>query len=195
MNGRHGRSTLDGQDDPQAALEEEALHTARVIAGLSLRLQQRPEILEHPKVNSALRNFEEHVAGHRAYVSEYQARHRSPLGGVISEYVSDAGEDDLKPNPDTVTTAVEFIQVLWQYRAWSGDPPWRTMAERAGQIVVFSTMYNAMQGTVLPKLPVVRAIIIGCGGGEDDVHSFSNAWRRIRWTKPTTGPGYRPSNE
>jgi hypothetical protein len=195
MGGRHGRSALDGQGDPQAALEEEAAHTSRVIAGLLLRLQQCPELLEHAKVLSAWCNLEEYVASQRAYADEYPARHRSPLGGVIGEHVSDASGDDLKPNPDAVTTVAEFIEVLWQYRAWSGDPSWRAMAERAGQIVVFSTMYNAMQGTVLPRLHVVRAIIIGCGGGEDDVHSFSNAWRRIRWTRPTTGPIYRPSDE
>jgi hypothetical protein len=53
------------------------------------------------------------------------------------------------------------------------------MAKRAGQAVVHSTMYAAMNGDTLPKLDVVKAIIIGCGGGEDDLSSFASAWRRI----------------
>jgi hypothetical protein len=40
-------------------------------------------------------------------------------------------------------------------------------------------MYTAMKGDVLPKLEVVKAIIIGCGGGEDDLRLFASAWRRL----------------
>jgi len=53
------------------------------------------------------------------------------------------------------------------------------MAKRAGQAVVHSTMYAAMNGDAMPKLEVVKAIIVGCGGGEDDLSSFASAWRRI----------------
>jgi hypothetical protein len=180
MSGRHGRSSPDGQDDPQAAVEEEAIHIARVIRGVSLRLLQRPEILEQPKLVSALRDLDEEVVGQLAYGNNNAGRHRSTVDRAIGQQISEAAEDDLKPNPLTAATPAEFMEVLRQYRAWSGEPPWRTMAERAGQIVVFSTMYTAMNGNTLPKLHVVKAIIIGCGGGENDLNSFANAWRRIR---------------
>jgi hypothetical protein len=54
------------------------------------------------------------------------------------------------------------------------------MAALAGQAVVHSTMYAAMNGDALPKFEVVRAIIIGCGGGDDDLDSYTRAWRRIQ---------------
>jgi hypothetical protein len=54
------------------------------------------------------------------------------------------------------------------------------MAARAGQEIVHSTMYAAMNGAVLPKFEVVRAIIIiGCGGSDEDLDSFTRAWREI----------------
>ena len=61
------------------------------------------------------------------------------------------------------------------------------MAKRAGQAVVHSTMYAAMNGDTLPKLDVVKAIIVGCGGGEDDLSSFASAWRRIASGRAGTG--------
>jgi hypothetical protein len=162
MSGRHGRSALKDQVDPQDVLHEEATRTARVIAGLRGRLLQTPETLEHPKVRSELHLFEKQVARQLAYIAEGRGRHRSASEETMSQHA---------------------IEALWQYRAWSGDPPWRTMAERADQAVVHSTMYNAMNGDALPKLLVVRAIIIGCGGNEEDVSSFVNAWRRLAVSK------------
>jgi hypothetical protein len=65
---------------------------------------------------------------------------------------------------------------------------WRTMAAQAGQAVVHSTMYGAMHGTTLPKFEVVKAIIIGCGGGRDDLRAFATAWRRLE-----SGKGAAPT--
>ena len=36
-----------------------------------------------------------------------------------------------------------------------------------------------MNAQTLPKLDVVKAIINGCGGGEEDLRAFATAWRRI----------------
>lgn len=177
MSGRHGPDG-GGQDDPQAAIEKEATNFANLIAGLGWRLLQRPEILAHPKVLSALRNLAELLP----YSDETPGRHRSTTDGAISQQISDAFGDDLKPNPLTATTPAEFIDVLRQYRAWSGDPSWRaiaTTARQSGNTVVYSTLWNAMNGAALPKLDVVKAIVIGSGGGEDDLNSFVTAWRRI----------------
>lgn len=183
MSGRHGHSAPEGQDDQQDILEEEAIHTARVIAGLRLRLLQNPEALKHPKVRNELQLFDEQLAGQLAYSDGGRGRHRSIDDGAIGPHINDASENELKPNPHSATTPAAFIEALRQYRVWSGNPPWRMMAERANQAVVFSTMYNAMKGDELPKLHVVRAIVTGCGGNEADVISFVNAWRRIEFSK------------
>ncbi len=183
MSGRHGRSTPGGQDYPRAAIETEATATATIIAGLRWRLR-RQETLEHPKVLSELHKLEEQVTEQLPHADRNPGRHRSAVGKAISQQISDASGFDLKPDPLTATTPAEFIKALWQYKAWSGDPSWRTMAKRAGQAVVHSTMYAAMNGDTLPKFDVVKAIIIGCGGGEDDLRSFASAWRRIAPGRP-----------
>ncbi|HEY5986333.1 MAG TPA: hypothetical protein VIV12_08160 [Streptosporangiaceae bacterium] len=126
-----------------------------------------------------LQKLEEQVTVLLDHADRSPGRHRSPIGKTASRQISDARGFDLKPNPLTATTAAEFITALRQYKAWSGDPSWRKMAAQAGQAVVHSTMHAAMHGTALPKFDVVKAIIIGCGGGEDDLRAFATAWRRI----------------
>jgi hypothetical protein len=178
MSGRHGRSNAGDQDQEQAATEAEAAATATVIAGLRWRLRCQ-ETLEHPKVLSELHKLEDQVAEQLGYIDRNPGRHRSSLGNAINDQASDAPGVDFKPDPLAACTPEEFVEALWQYKAWSGDPSWRRMASRAGQAVVHSTMYAAMNGDTLPKLDVVKAIIIGCGGGDDDVKLFASAWRRL----------------
>jgi hypothetical protein len=110
----------------------------------------------------------------------HQRAKRSEHYRTLSQQPSDDSGSDLKPNPGAARTPAEFIAALWRYKAWSGDPSWRRMAARAGQEIVHSTMYAAMNGAVLPKFEVVRAIIIiGCGGSDEDLDSFTRAWREI----------------
>lgn len=178
MSGQHPPLALSSEDAP-AALETEATRTAAGIAGVSRRLLEHPELREHPRVLAALRNLEEQFG----YDDENPGRHRSASDGRASQQISDASGYDLKPNPLNATTAAEFVETLRQYRAWSGDPSWRAMAIQADQAVVFSTMYNAMNSDALPRWEVMKAIIIGCGGGEDDLRPFASAWRRLAFGK------------
>jgi hypothetical protein len=178
VSGRHGRGVPDGQDSSQTAADVEASAAATAIAGLRWRLR-RQEILEHPKVLGELQKLEDQVADQLAQLDRPSGRHRATAGDETSQQISDADGIDLKPDPLMATTPTEFVEALRQYKLWSGDPSWRTMAKRAGQAVVHSTMYAAMNGDTLPKLDVVKAIIVGCGGGEDDLSSFASAWRRI----------------
>jgi hypothetical protein len=178
MNGRHGRSAPKGQD-PQDVIEEEVTGIARFIEGLRWRLLQNPEALEHPKVCIELQKLVDLIAGPLGYVDRGPGRHRSSDDRVMRRQIENVSGNELKPDPLTTETPVAFIEALWQYRAWSGNPSWRMMADHAGKAVSFSTMYNAMNGDSLPKLYVVKAIIIGCGGNEDDVISFVNGWRRF----------------
>jgi hypothetical protein len=96
-------------------------------------------------------------------------------------------EVDLKPDPAKANTAAEYVAVLGQYRAWSGDPSWRQMAAASKQRATHSTIYKAMHRQELPKLEVVEAIIIGCGG-QEDLPAFVSAWHRINSAGLTTQP-------
>jgi hypothetical protein len=174
MPSRHGRGVPDDRD-PQAAIDMDATRIATFIAGLRWRLR-RQELLEHPTVLTALRGFQDQIEGQLAHSDQNQGRHRS---APPSEQIKDVSGLDQKPDPLTAETPAEFIQVLWKYKFWSGDPSWRTMARKANQMVVHSTMYAAMNGDALPKFDVMKAIIIGCGGGEEDLKAFASAWRRI----------------
>jgi hypothetical protein len=178
---RERRRGGPGSQDRQADLDAEATAIVIAIGGLCRRLR-RPGILQHPAVVQGLRRLDEQViAG--SEVSEPSGRHRSHPGHAPNYrnagQISDAAGFDFKPDPLTATTPRQFIGALWGYKTWSGDPSWRKMATQAGQRVVHSTMHTAMNGTTLPKLDVVKAIIIGCGGDEDDLRMFVTAWRRL----------------
>ncbi len=179
---KHQRGSGDGGDQ-QGEIEAEAAATATAIAGLRRRLRRR-EVLEHPAVLGELRKLEEQVTTHLVdQAGRSPGRHRSATADITgrrrSRQIGDANGFDLKPDPLAATTQAQFIEALWQYKWWSGDPSWRAMAAQAGHRVVHSTMYGAMHGTVLPKLEVVKAIISGCGGSEEDLKAFATAWRRI----------------
>jgi hypothetical protein len=178
---RERRRGGPGSQDHQTDLEAEAAATVTAIAGLCRRLR-RPGMLQHPAVVQGLRRLDEQVIA-ASPVSEPSGRHRTSVGQTPScqnaGQISDASGFDFKPDPLAVTTPRQFIGALWGYKTWSGDPSWRKMATQAGQRVVHSTMHAAMHGDVLPKLDVVKAIIIGCGGNEDDLRMFVTAWRRL----------------
>jgi hypothetical protein len=177
MPGRHGHGVPDDRD-PQAAIDMEASATATAIAGLCWRLR-RQEIFEHPQVLGALRKFQDQVEEQLGYADQGLGRHRSAEGTAVSQQIDDVTGFNQKPDPLTATTSAEFVQVLWKYKFWSGNPSWRTMAKKANHKAVHSTMYAAMNSDSLPKFEVMKAIIIGCGGGEEDLKAFATAWRRI----------------
>jgi hypothetical protein len=177
MPGRHGRGVPDDRD-PQAAIDMEATATATVIAGLRWRLR-RLETLEHPKVRTELRKLIEQIEEQSSDVDQNPGRHRSMVSKATSQQVNDASGFDLKPDPLNATTPAEFVRVLNEYKLWSGNPSWRMMARNADHMVVHSTMHNAMKSDSLPNFDVMKAIVIGCGGGEEDLKAFATAWRRI----------------
>jgi hypothetical protein len=177
MSGRHGRGVPDDRD-PQAAIDMAADSTVTAIAGLRWRLR-RQELLEHPKVLSALRHFQAQIEEQLTAVDRNPGRHRSIISTVAGQQINDAFGFDQKPDPLTASTPAEFVQVLWKYKRWSGDPSWRTIARKANHIVVHSTIYAAMNSDTLPKFDVMKALIIGCGGDEEDLKAYASAWRRI----------------
>ncbi|HUD36270.1 MAG TPA: hypothetical protein VMR14_05190 [Streptosporangiaceae bacterium] len=154
--------------------EAEAVATQKAIAGLRYRLRSR-DTIDHPVVRQELLKLEEQLA-QLEQADRSPGRHRSPGSKTLARRDLDSTGLDLKPDPAACRTLADFIAALWQFKAWSGDPSWRKMAARAGQRVVHSTMHTAMRGTTMPKLHVVKAIVIGCGGTEDDLNAFTSAW-------------------
>ena len=161
-------------------------------SGLRRRLK-RLGSLEHPSVRHELRKLAEEVA-ELEDSKRRPGRHRSnvtrlPVRPVDQEDQADDSPDaDLKPDPATARTIAEFIAMLWQFRAWAGDPSWRKIAARSHYKAVHSTIYSAMHGTALPKLIVVNAIVLGCGGDDADLAAYCDAWWRIGSASVTDSP-------
>lgn len=174
------RQVIHGaQDDPDGAEEVEAAATSTAIAGLRRRLKRHG--IEHPSVRRELGKLEDLLIAlfeqpgrpgrHRSQASRSPSRQASQETG-------EAAASDLKPDPAEANTEAEFVAVLRRYRAWSGDPAWRRMAARSRQRTSHSAIYKAMHRQDLPKLDVVEAIIIGCGG-QEDLPAFTAAWHRL----------------
>jgi hypothetical protein len=191
VNRQDGGTGPENQKRPAEAPDSEAARTAIVIAGLRSRLK-RPGVLTSPAVLRELRKLEEDVAAGIEQDYRNRGKHRSRASKAATSQVADASGIDLKPDPLTARTPAEYIVRLRQYKAWSGDPSWRKMASRAGQAVVHSTMHAAMNGTTLPRFEVVRAIITGCGGNDEDLRAFATAWRRLDSARTVrrTGPEF-----
>jgi hypothetical protein len=202
--------------DLQVDADAEAAATSTAIAGLR-RMLKRLGSLENPSVRRELRKLAEEVAEledgkrvpgrHRSNVTRLpvrtveQATTASQSSPANPANPADDGSDPgpsacpgagtnagRKPDPAAARTIAEFIAMLWQFRAWADDPSWRKIAARAHHRAVHSTIYSAMHGTALPKLIVVNAIILGCGGDDADLAGFSDAWWRIGSASVTDSP-------
>ena len=163
-------------DNPASApadIEARARITATIISGLRARLRDE-KILRHNMVLHELHLLLEQMNSRLGLPEPGRGRHRA------DDTADDAsGDDSLKPDPRSVTTPAEFLNALWQFRAWSGDPSWRRMAKQSRYRVAHSTMHQAMKDGALPKLEVVEAIILGCEGTDEDLRAFLAARRRI----------------
>lgn len=176
MTGRVPRRL--GDDEPGEA-EARAAATSTAIAGLRRRL--RRDGIGHPSVRKELGKLDETLISLFEQAGR-PGRHRKQAsrapGRQAGQDASDTDVSDLKPDPAEAKTAADFVDVLWRYRTWSGEPSWRKIAARAEQQASHSAIFKAMHRQELPKLEVVKAIIIGCGGKED-LPAFVVAWHRI----------------
>jgi hypothetical protein len=93
---------------------------------------------------------------------------------------------DLLPDPLEAQTVAEFIGMLREFRIWAGEPSFRLMSMRTDKPA--STLAAALNGSVLPSMDTVTAIISGCNGSIDDQRRFMTAWRRIRLGRVDTRP-------
>ena len=106
-----------------------------------------------------------------------------PVGDLVNPApVLSAGTErlDLRPDLSLALTPSDLLIALRQYRICAGEPPFRQMALRAGRAVAPSTMCAVLNADTMPRLAVVLAIVIGCGGGEEDQRQFRAAWCRIK---------------
>jgi hypothetical protein len=93
---------------------------------------------------------------------------------------------DLLPDPLEARTASEFIGMLREFRIWAGEPSFRLMAMRTDKPA--STLAAALNGSALPPMDTVTAIISGCNGSIEDQRRFMTAWRRIRLGRADSRP-------
>jgi hypothetical protein len=59
------------------------------------------------------------------------------------------------------------------------------MAARSRQMISRSSMQRTLNSRAMPSLKAVMAIVIGCGGTEDDQRRFATARRRIAAAAPS----------
>ncbi|MEU0568592.1 hypothetical protein ABZ297_24885 [Nonomuraea sp. NPDC005983] len=97
---------------------------------------------------------------------------------------------DLQPDPMRASSKEEFLAVMREFHVWAGEPSFREIARNAGKTVGASTLCEALDANRPPRLPtlkVVMAFIHGCGGSEDDLVTWTTAWRRVRMARATAG--------
>lgn len=94
-------------------------------------------------------------------------------------YIPDDDGVDLRPDPDVVTSVPEFLKAMRRYLVWAGNPSFRTLAQRCRHRVSESTFYAALNGSALPRFPVVHDFIGACGATDEYWERFELAWRRL----------------
>jgi hypothetical protein len=87
---------------------------------------------------------------------------------------------DLRPDPSNARNSAELIEALRQFRTWAGNPSYRDMERACNGRPVASTMCRVLGRGQLPaRFEVIDAIIVACGGEEEDRERFASAWRRL----------------
>ncbi|MFE0156555.1 hypothetical protein ACFWY5_56175 [Nonomuraea sp. NPDC059007] len=75
-------------------------------------------------------------------------------------------------------------------------PSYREIAIKAEKAVGASTLCEALDSNKQPRLPtlkLVQAFIHGCGGTEDDLTSWTTAWRCIRMSRTASSARQLPT--
>lgn len=99
----------------------------------------------------------------------------------------------LKPNPLAARTAVEFIDLMKQYRLWAGEPSFREIVKRSRSAVAASTLCEALKSNQLPPLKLVKAFVWACSGSAEDLRVWETAWRQLRMKRRSVEPEHAAS--
>jgi hypothetical protein len=95
--------------------------------------------------------------------------------------VEDSPGCNLRPDPVVeATDAASLIRTLNDFRAYAGDPSFREMERGCDRLRSHSTLHRVLTGDRMPTQVEVKAVILGCGGTEEDVSRYVSAWRQIR---------------
>jgi hypothetical protein len=100
---------------------------------------------------------------------------------------------DLCPDPAAAQTPAAFMDTLRMFRIWAGKPSYRVMERQCGRRFAASTICTALQGSTLPSLDMVQAVVIACGGLDEHQHAFASAWRRLTMPQHDAGHGAEQS--
>jgi hypothetical protein len=169
-----GTAVAESTEPAESGTDSDVAELAAAISLLRHRLMRR-DLLSDPRISAELEQLRQITPGLG------HGRHRAV---VIRQPVQDAAGYDLKPDPLTAASSRELIAALRKYRKWAGNPSFRAMAAQVSREVAHSTMCAALNGSELPRLTVVMAIVAGCGGGEHDQQAFATAWRFVSALAP-----------
>ncbi|GAA3983671.1 hypothetical protein FOF52_05150 [Thermobifida alba] len=85
-----------------------------------------------------------------------------------------------EPDPRRATTPAAFVSAMRHYRAWVGSPSYLEMEYNCGGVCSASRFRLTLNSDRLPRLTVLNAFVVACGGGEADYQRWAAAWRRVR---------------
>jgi hypothetical protein len=91
---------------------------------------------------------------------------------------------DLCPDPSAAQTPAQYMETLRGYHVWAGKPSYRAVRDQCGSRFATSTIHAALRSDELPGLPMIQAIITGCGGSDAHQRLFATAWRRLVMPAP-----------
>jgi hypothetical protein len=102
--------------------------------------------------------------------------------------VADVPGSNLCPDPADVRTPADFMNTLRMFRIWAGKPSYRVMEHQCGRRFAASTICTALNGSRLPSLDMVLAVIVACGGRDEHQNAFASAWRRLMLPQDDADP-------
>jgi hypothetical protein len=171
-----------------SAMRRDAIRAAAQMEEAAYRLASRPGDPEGAALIRAAERRLNTVLGRLDTLELSVQLDRAGTERPARHAIEDADGHDLRPDPLTAHNTAELVDALRRYRIWAGEPSFREMAANSRQRAAASTMCSALlDEESLPTPEVIEAVVIGCGGGQQDLQAFMTAWRRIRFKKEDAG--------
>jgi hypothetical protein len=113
-------------------------------------------------------------------------RNPSRYTDTAAPVVPDIPGMNLCPDPSTAQTVAEYMETLRMYRVWAGKPSYRVMEHQCGRRFAASTIHSALNGSDLPSMDMIQAIVTACGGTDEHRQAFATALRRLTMAQQDT---------
>ncbi|WP_232306663.1 hypothetical protein [Thermobifida cellulosilytica] len=117
-------------------------------------------------------------AGRPCSVTEFSAPRRAASRRPATTGLPSAPAQ--KPDPRRAATPAAFVAAMRHYRLWAGAPSYLEMEYNCGGVCSASRFRLALNSDRLPRLTVLSAFVVACGGDEAEYQRWASAWRRIR---------------